>query len=129
MARVWGYELDSLGGVLVRFHHVGLEVGNFEESVEYYKQLFNLEVEDQFSFLGEEVVFLATGDFRLELVSNTHESKETHICFEVENLQNVMKQFRYGRKIEGPFKLENGWETVFYEGPNQEIIEFLQIHK
>ena len=49
------------------------------------------------------------------------------MCFEVDNLYEVMDQFDSNRKIEGPYKLENGWETVFYEGPNQEVIEFLQV--
>ena len=32
-------------------------------------------------------------------------------------------------RIEGPFKLKNGWETVFYQGPDNEVIEFLQMEE
>lgn len=38
-----------------------------------------------------------------------------------------MRFHHSNRKIEGPYKLQNGWKTVFYEGPNIEVIEFLQV--
>ena len=79
-------------------------------------------------FMGEEIVFLVLGDFRLELISGQQKTdKATHICFEVSDLHEVMKRFDDIRKIEGPYKLENGWETVFFEGPDRRVIEFLQI--
>jgi lactoylglutathione lyase len=80
--------------------------------------------------MEEEIVFLASKDFRLELISNQQEKssvKTVHLCFEVSDLHEVMNRFDCHRKIEGPYKLQNGWETVFFEGPDQEIIEFLQV--
>ena len=111
----------------MRFHHYGLEVDNLEESVAFYKKHLGLQEEDRIFFMGEEIVFLAAGDLRIELISNQSEDKYTHICFEVNDLKEVINQFDGHRKIEGPYKLENGWETIFYEGPNTEVIEFLQV--
>ena len=111
----------------MRLHHYGLEVENLEESINFYKKLLKVEIESRFSFMDEEIVFLASDDFRLELVETQEEIKTTHLCFEVNNLHEIIKQFDSIQRLEGPYKLENGWETVFYEGPNQEIIEFLQI--
>ena len=111
----------------MRFHHYGLEVDNLEESVAFYKKHLGLQEENRIFFMGEEIVFLAAGDLRIELISNQSEDKYAHICFEVNDLKEVINQFDGHRKIEGPYKLENGWETIFYEGPNKEVIEFLQV--
>ncbi|WHY86496.1 VOC family protein [Neobacillus novalis] len=112
----------------MRVHHFGLEVNIMEESVAFYKKHLGFQEECRMFFLGEEIVFLALGDFRLELISgHLGNNKTTHICFEVSDLHEVMKRFDDIRKIEGPYKLENGWETVFFEGPEGEIIEFLEL--
>jgi lactoylglutathione lyase len=110
-----------------RFHHYGLEVINLRESVAFYKTYLGLQEESRIFFTEEEIVFLGAEDFRLELISHQHEDKKAHLCFEVNDLRVVMDQFDSNRIIEGPYKLENGWETIFYEGPNNEIIEFLQV--
>ncbi|CAH2716612.1 hypothetical protein BACCIP111895_03799 [Neobacillus rhizosphaerae] len=113
----------------MRFHHYAIEVNNLEESIAFYKYL-GFQTESRFFFMGEEIVFLASNDFRLELISNQQEksiAKTVHFCFEVSDLLEVMNRFDDIRKIEGPYKLQNGWETVFFEGPDQEIIEFLQV--
>jgi catechol 2,3-dioxygenase-like lactoylglutathione lyase family enzyme len=110
----------------MRFHHYGLEVNHLEESVDFYKKHLGLQEENRISFMGEEIVFLVAGNFRLELISNQFKKKTTHLCFEVSALDEVINQFDSLQKIEGPYKLDNDWETVFYEGPNQEIVEFLK---
>lgn len=111
----------------MRLHHYAVEVENLEESITFYKKLLGLEIESQLSFMDEEIVFLASDDFRLELIATPEVVKTTHICFEVNNLLEVMNQLDSSQKLEGPYKLQNSWETVFYEGPNHEIIELIQI--
>ena len=111
----------------MRFHHYGLEVDNLEESVAFYKKHLMLQEESRIFFMGEKIVLLTAGDFRLELISNQHEEKNAHLCFEVNDLSEALELFNSHQKIEGPYKLENGWKTIFYEGPNNTIIEFLQV--
>ncbi|MFP5115754.1 VOC family protein [Bacillaceae bacterium C204] len=111
----------------MRFHHYGLEVPNLEESVVFYKKHFRLQEESRVSFMEEDIVFLAAREFRLELISSQSAEKNAHLCFEVDDLYELMKRFEHIQKIEGPYKLENGWETIFYTGPNKEVIEFLQV--
>lgn len=111
----------------MRFHHYALEVHELEEATAIYKSYFGFQEEGRLSFMDEEIVFLVSGDFRLELISGPQQNeRNTHLCFEVDNLPDMMKKLDDETRIEGPYKLPNGWETVFYEGPNQEIIEFLQ---
>ncbi len=76
----------------------------------------------------ESIIFLVKNDFRLELIwSGLPEGspRGVHICYEVDRLGEIIMS--RGAPIEGPYVLENGWETVFYEGPDHEVIEFLQI--
>jgi lactoylglutathione lyase len=111
----------------MRFHHIGLETANLEKAISFYTERFGYTVEKQFHFMNEEIVFLVLGNTMLELISNQEENNTAHICYEVNTLEDVMKQLDPKKLIEGPYFLENGWKSVFYEGPNQEMIEFLQI--
>lgn len=112
----------------MKLHHVGVNVIHLRNSIEFFKSEFGFEIESHFIFMEEEIVFLTLDDFRLELVSSNEEKQlNIHICFEVNNLIDVMARCKALRKMEGPYELDNGWQTVFYEGPNQEIVEFLQV--
>jgi lactoylglutathione lyase len=112
----------------MKLHHIGVNVSHLKNSIEFFKRQFGFEKESHFIFMEEEIVFLTLGDFRLELVSSNEENQvNTHICFEVNNLTDVMAQCKALWKMEGPYELDNGWQTVFYEGPNQEIVELLQV--
>ncbi|MCG3088336.1 VOC family protein [Sporosarcina cyprini] len=110
----------------MRFHHYGVNIRNLEQSTAFYQELLNLEIETRFSFMEEKIVFLSSGDFRLELIETEEDENILHFCFEVTDLQVVMSRLDKMKKIEGPYLLHNGWQTAFYEGPNREIIEFLQ---
>lgn len=110
----------------MRLHHYGLEVSNLEESIKFYTDLLGLELESRHNFLGEEIAFLASSHFRLELVCHHQSTNSAHICFEISDLQQVIKTLGSNHIAEGPYKLDNGWQTVFYEGPNHEVLEFLQ---
>ncbi|MEH7072399.1 VOC family protein [Neobacillus drentensis] len=112
----------------MRFHHFGLEVTNLEDSVSFYKKYLGFQEECRFFFLEDEIVFLTSGDFRIELISTQSEEKHAHLCFEVTNLTEIIDRLGADRIAEGPYTLQNGWETIFYEGPTKkDIIEFLQI--
>ncbi|MBB4825060.1 catechol 2,3-dioxygenase-like lactoylglutathione lyase family enzyme [Sporosarcina luteola] len=111
----------------MRVHHYGLDVKDLEQSTSFYQDLLNLKIETRFSFMEEEIVFLASGGFRLELIKTEEEEKTIHICFEVADLLEVMNRLDCADRLEGPYELPNGWKTVFYKGPSQEILEFIQI--
>ena len=110
----------------MRFHHYGVIVRNLDVSIAFYRELLDLDIETSFTYMDEKIVFLASGDFRIELIETEEAEKTIHLCFEVTDLQEVMSRLYGMKKIEGPYQLHNGWRTVFYEGPNLEIIEFLQ---
>lgn len=112
----------------MRFHHYAVEVKDMKASIKFYQTYLGFQIEQTLSFMGEEMVFLTLGECRLELyphhadVSKTH---GIHLCFEVDDFSNIIRDVPV---LEGPYQLENGWKTVFVEGPNHEMLEFLQIH-
>lgn len=115
----------------MRYHHFAIEVKDLETSIAFYQKNLGLSEEGRLLFRKENIVFLSKNSFRLELISGgqPNVSQGVHIGLEVDNLQEVIKIFNKNgiSAIEGPYKLENGWETVFYQGPDNEVIEFLQI--
>lgn len=117
----------------MRFHHFAIEVKDLETSSAFFKKYIGLHEESSFLFNGEKIIFLKADGFRLELISTTEQSSNNpsfiHLCFEVDSINEVTKRFNENGifAIEGPYKLENGWETVFYQGPDNEVIEFMQI--
>ncbi|WP_042454023.1 VOC family protein [Neobacillus dielmonensis] len=113
----------------MRFHHYALEVDDLDESVAFYQKHLGFLEESRMMFWDEEIVFLVLSDFRLELIRskrNGNAERSTHLCFEVGNLEEIINQFEPCRLLEGPYLLENGWRIVFFEGPNHEILEFLE---
>ncbi|WP_449538512.1 VOC family protein [Ferdinandcohnia sp. Marseille-Q9671] len=112
----------------MQLHHYGFEVRNLVETVDFYKRQFGFEEESRLMFMEEELVFLRLGNFRLELFSGKQVGElHAHICFEVSDLDKIMFQFSNFSIVEGPYQLANGWRTVFYEGTDGHILEFLQL--
>lgn len=113
------------------FHHFAIEVKDLETSIAFYQKYLGLHEEVRLQFSKENIVFLERNEFRLELISGGQQnlSQGVHICFAVDSVEEIMKSFREDGILaaEGLYKLQNGWETVFYEGPDNEIIELLQV--
>lgn len=112
----------------MNIHHLGVETDRLVESVEFYEKL-GFEVELEMELLGERLIFLKLGTFRVELVLVEESLKLTsnkHVAFEVENLDAFLERHSDLNISEGPFQFENGWKTVFIVGPNGENIELLQ---
>jgi lactoylglutathione lyase len=116
----------------MRFHHFAIEVKDLETSAAFYQKYFGLQEVERFLFNGEKIIFLKADDFRLELISSTEQSSSNpasvHLCFEIDSIKEGTKPFIENGifAIEGPYKLDNGWETVFYQGPDNEVLEFIQ---
>jgi lactoylglutathione lyase len=117
----------------MHFHHFAIEVKDLETSIAFYQKYLGLQEEGRLQFNKEDIVFLANNNFRLELISGGQQkvSQGIHICLEVDTVQEIIRIFNKNgiSASEGPYELKNGWKTVFYEGPDKEIIEFLQIRK
>jgi lactoylglutathione lyase len=115
----------------MHFHHFAIEVKDMETSIAFYQRYLGLQEEGRLRFEKEDIVFLVNSDFKIELISGGQQnvSQGVHICFEVDSIEDIIKTFIKDGIFasEGPYMLHNGWKTVFYEGPDNEVIEFLQI--
>jgi lactoylglutathione lyase len=112
----------------MRFHHYAIEVKDMEASLRFYQTYLGFQIEQKLLFMGKEIIFLTLGECRLELYPHQGEVSQNqaiHLCFEVNNLSDIVQDVPV---LEGPYQLENGWETVFVEGPNHEVLEFLQFN-
>lgn len=119
----------------MRIHHYAMEVKDLAVSKAFYENVLGFKEHSQAAFLGEKIVFLELAGFKLELIELTVNNKQTtidrehvHLCFEVDDLREKIRGFEemHIALEEGPYHLDNGWETVFYLGPDNEILEFLE---
>jgi lactoylglutathione lyase len=117
----------------MHLHHYAIEVKDLETSIAFYRKYLGLQEEARLQFNKENLVFLVNNDFRLELISGGQQpvSQGIHLCLEVDRIKEVIHIFNEDGivALEGPYKLENGWETVFFKGPDDEVIEFLQVRQ
>ncbi|OCA91513.1 hypothetical protein A8F94_01615 [Bacillus sp. FJAT-27225] len=114
----------------MKFHHFAIETNNLTETADFYVNKLGFVIKEKVLFEGTEVLFLDLEGFTSELCEISEErndSSQTHFCFETPDLKAFIDRMSgWGfMPTEGPFKLENGWETVFFEGPSGETIEFL----
>jgi lactoylglutathione lyase len=107
----------------MKLHHIGLEVRDLERAAVFYRSLYGFEEEQRLTLLGERLVFLQKGSFRLELYEG-EDSSSSHICFEVSDLDPYLNRLPL---LEGPYELGNGWRNAFFQGPDGEVLEFLQL--
>lgn len=111
----------------MKVHHIGIETNNIEKSMRFYEQL-GFQMKDRMVLMGEELYFLTLGTFTLELIVQKTETAAAnpHLCLEVTDLKEQADVVQNGKVIEGPLSFENGWKTLFVEGPSGEIIELVQ---
>lgn len=117
---------------MVLFHHFAIETNRLEEVKDFYEKILGFQVENIIEFHGKKLVFMTLGGFRIELVETDDLGSgegDIHLCFETASLATMMSKLEGAGldKVEGPYKLENGWRTVFYKGIAGETLEFLTL--
>ena len=111
-------------------HHIGIYVTDLEKSLQFYETILPVETKETLNWNSLELMFLRGEGFVLELIPATlPDSRTTHIAFAVESVETKIMELQQLEitPTEGPYKLENGWQTVFYEGPDGEEIEFINV--
>tara|TARA_R110002049_G_scaffold242263_1_gene416076 strand:- start:1380 stop:1916 length:537 start_codon:yes stop_codon:yes gene_type:complete len=128
--------------------HLLLGVSNFEETIKWYQDILNFEVEVQWKVEGLDnldLAYLNNGDFRIEIIgdkSSNQNNKQVedfadhlshqgfaHICFQVEDIDLAMKQLN-DKGIETFVKAEtyplNFYKrrVAFIKDLNGNVIEF-----
>jgi lactoylglutathione lyase len=109
-------------------HHIGIYVSNMERSQSFYETILPVQTKEKLKWDESELLFLKGEGFLLELIPDIFSgAKGTHIAFAVESVEAKVKELQHLgiTPSEGPYQLKNGWQTVFYEGPDGEEIEFI----
>ncbi|WP_079509149.1 VOC family protein [Mesobacillus jeotgali] len=115
----------------MEFHHIGIEVGNLQASQVFYKNILGFQYSETIRFGKEDIIFLEKGGFKIELFQQKSDSasrERIHFCFRVNNLDKKIKEMKEHNMfpVEGPYFLDSK-KIVFYEGLDNELIEFLEI--
>jgi lactoylglutathione lyase len=118
----------------MKVHHVGIYVHDLEVSEEFYENYFGLKIELRLTILNEHITFMTSEleDIRIELIKaedGLPVEGTVHLALQIDNLEKSIGLLatRGLYPIEGPLLLENGWKTIFYQGPSLEIIELLEV--
>ena len=110
-------------------HHIGIYVTDLEKSLQFYETILPVETKETLNWNSLELMFLRGEGFVLELIpAALPDSHTTHFAFSVISVETKIIELQQSgiTPSDGPYKLENGWQTVFYEGPDREEIEFIQ---
>lgn len=117
----------------MKFHHVGIHVSDLERSYLFYNEYFGFQAGERFTLGDESILFLEKGEVKLEMFASKSRPTQTenHLCWQVERLDDVMIDLKKKGLLprEGPIEVGNGWKTVFYEGPDHEVIELLEVKR
>jgi lactoylglutathione lyase len=128
MARIWRYESNYIGDINM-LHHIGIYVSDIRRSRTFYETILPIQTKEALKWNQTELIFFKGEGFMLELIPDTFTNSETtHIAFAVEDVDTKINELKQNgiTPSEGPYTLDNGWHTVFYEGPDGEEIEFIQ---
>ena len=123
-------------------HHVAFTVNNLEESTKWYKEKLGFEITHQYKKDDMEFVLLEQDEVKIELFNFGTETKQMpehretlmedlhvvgtkHLCIEVENLENAIKDFK-NKGIEFVTEIDSaafGGRYIFFKDCNGILIE------
>ncbi|WP_409252335.1 VOC family protein [Bacillus sp. SCS-153A] len=114
----------------MRWHHGGIEVTSLKDSVEFYREVFQFEVQSCLRLREEKIVFMSRGPVTIELIENPEIQagpSSLHFAWEVEDLSwwtDHLEDLGL-QPVEGPYCLDSGRTVIFYKGPDGEVFELV----
>jgi lactoylglutathione lyase len=118
----------------MKLHHIGINVSSLERSKRFYQTHFGFKEEFAAVIGSEEIVLLKRREDWLELIQDCDSASSpshVHFAWETADLDaEIQRLARLGLEpVEGPVKLDNGWRAVFYNGPDEELVELISTKK
>lgn len=122
-----------------KVEHVAIIVSDMEKSIEFYTKFFSFEVRQRGQNPRREMTFLSNPNqpgFEIELIrdlvpSGPYNEKGlvNHLAFTVDNIIEVMDFFKENGMefhTETPNIAIDGAKTIFFSGPNQELLQLVE---
>lgn len=119
--------------------HTGLRVHSIEETKKFYKEIFGLEVAQEYTTPTAKCAFLKAGSTIIELVEKNEPlpapSELIHLAFKADDIHRVVENLKaYGIRLDKdsyPYSLDkpiarNEGFMFFFNGPNGETIELCE---
>jgi methylmalonyl-CoA epimerase len=93
--------------MIEKITHIGIAVNNIDDQLKIYRDIMGMKVGERVKspYRGVEVVFIETGDTKLELLQPLDENSNLnkflqkkgqgihHICLEVDNIEAALKEY------------------------------------
>lgn len=128
--------------MIKKVEHIAIIVNDIDESINYYSTMFDFELRVRGSNERREMAFLShknQRDFEIELIKDlidlgdySNKSVVNHVAFTVENLEEAMNFYKEKGvtfTTETPNIAIDGAKTIFFYGPNKELLQFVQPNK
>ncbi|RXT05808.1 VOC family protein [Ammoniphilus sp. CFH 90114] len=129
--------------MMIKLEHVALIVKDMDASINYYCQMFGYELRTRGENQVREMAFLFHKNqpgVELELIRDLDPTKHNysekgivnHLAFTVENMEEAISHYQdKGIQFltDQPNTAIDGAKTIFFYGPNQELLQFVQPSK
>lgn len=118
----------------MKFCWCTIRVKNLEESIDFYKEIVGLKLNNQFKAgEGTQIAFLGEGETQVELIYESGKEdfnigKDISLGFEVESLDKMIEFLeKKNIKIEqGPIQPNPNTRFFFISDPNGVVIQFVE---
>ncbi|WP_019121822.1 VOC family protein [Brevibacillus massiliensis] len=125
--------------MIKKAEHVALIVTDMERSIQYYSSMFGYKLRTRGQSATRDMAFLYHDDqpgFEIELIRDLKPLGEysdsgivNHLAFTVENIEEAMEYYRQKGvqfNSEKPNTAIDGAKTIFFHGPDRELLQFVQ---
>lgn len=114
--------------------HVAVVVKDLNESISFYTKVLECEISGTSENEKLKMVYLRAGSSIIELLKYKQDDIERgrgiidHLAFYVANMEEALKKvYEYGAKMLFDKPMDNGYQKIiFFQGPDEERIEFIE---
>ncbi len=116
----------------MEFGHIGIRVINIEASMKFYVELLGCKILKDYSYPEMRIVFLEAHGTVVELIYKASNKSRgygpvEHIAFKVESLDREIDKLKnFGITDISDPKIVGKGRLIFFDGPNNERIEFVE---
>ncbi|ETI65868.1 VOC family protein [Neobacillus vireti] len=125
--------------MIKKIEHTAIIVKNMEESINYYSNILGFKVRERGSNERREMTFIYLENnpsFEIELIRDLEQHTKyspkgivNHLAFAVDNMEDSIKYFTRKGLIfinSSPNVAIDGAKTIFFEGPNGELLQLVE---